>query len=262
MTGVPSYSTTASENVLANTGINWDEGMAPAQVNNSARQNMADMRTQWNDAAWFLYGNGSKTVAHTYASATTTTIATDVTAYYHVGRRVKAVGSGTGTIYGRISASSYSAPNTTLTYVWDSGSLSNETLTIYASIIPVTGSPLPSGGALEQSNTGVTVGTTMTQVSTITVPVGKWRLSANVRYNGAAGNNIVSACIGATANSSAGTVNGKSLMSGAVYNAGGSGGVSIVGFNVTLAVATAYYLNANLDLGASTCDGFLRADPI
>jgi hypothetical protein len=142
MTGVPSYSTTASENVNSNTGINWDEGMPPASVNNSARQNMADMRTQWNDAAWFLYGNGSKTVAHTYASSTSTTIATDQTTYYHAGRRIKAVGSGTGTIYGKVASSSYSAPNTTVNYTWDSGSLSNEALTVYASVTPVTGKPL------------------------------------------------------------------------------------------------------------------------
>lgn len=145
MTGVPSYSTTASENVQSNTGINWDEGMPPAAVNNSARQNMADMRTQWNDASWFLYGNGSKTVAHTYASSTSTTIATDVTGYYHAGRRIKAVGSGTGTIYGKVASSSYGAPNTTITYTWDSGSLSNEALTIYASTAPLTGKPLALG---------------------------------------------------------------------------------------------------------------------
>lgn len=143
MTGVPSYSTTPSENVQANTGINWDEGMPPAAVNNSARQNMTDMRLQWNDASWFQYGTGSKTsVIPAYASGTSFTIAgVDVTAYWHVGRRVKAVGTSTGTIYGTITASAFST-NTTVTVAWDSGSLSNETITVYAATVQATGTPI------------------------------------------------------------------------------------------------------------------------
>lgn len=145
MTGIHSYSTTASENVQANTGVNWDEGMSPAAVNNSARQNMADIRGRWNDASWFQYGTGSKaTVIPVYVSGTSFKVAgVDVTAYWHVGRRVKAVGAGTGTIYGTISASAFST-DTTLTVVWDSGSLSNETLAIYAGTMQMTGAPMPS----------------------------------------------------------------------------------------------------------------------
>lgn len=158
MTGINSYSTTASENVTANTGINWDEGMAPAAVNNSARQNMADTRARWNDAAWFQYGIGSKTVAAVYASGTSFTLAGgDATIYWHAGRRVKAVGSTTGTIYGTVSSSAYATSTTTVTVVWDSGSLSNETLTIYASIIPVVGTPLPSA-AIAGTNTNDSAG--------------------------------------------------------------------------------------------------------
>lgn len=142
MTGISSYSTTASENVQANTGIDWDEGMSPGQVNNSARQNMADIRAAFDDLIWFQYGIGSKSVAHIYAGSTSTTIAgADVTAVYHAKRRVKAVGSITGTIYGSITSSSYAGSTTTVNYLWDSGSLSNETLTIYLSQVPVTGNP-------------------------------------------------------------------------------------------------------------------------
>ncbi len=142
MTGINSYSTTASENVQANTGINWDEGMAPGQVNNSARQNMADIRAAFDDLIWFQYGIGSKAVTHAYASATSTTITgADVTAVYHAGRRIKATGSSTGTIYGKIVSSSYSGSTTTINYRWDSGALSSEPLTIYLSQVPVTGNP-------------------------------------------------------------------------------------------------------------------------
>lgn len=90
---------------------------------------------------------------HTYTSGTSFTIAgTDVTSTYSANRRVKAIGSTTGTIYGTISSSSFST-NTTVNVTWDSGSLSNETLTIYLGAIQsaTTNSSLPSG--LVNSNT-------------------------------------------------------------------------------------------------------------
>ncbi len=147
MTGVNTYSVTASNNVEATTQIDWDEGMSPGQVNNSARQNMADLRTAFNDLVWFRYGKGDGPDTVVYASSTSTTIAgADVTAVYHAGRRIKAVGSGTGTIYGAIASSSYSTGITTVNYTWDSGSLSNETLTVYLSQLPVTGTPVPANG--------------------------------------------------------------------------------------------------------------------
>lgn len=143
MTGVNSYSTTASENISSNTGINWDEGMPPASVNNSARQNMADMRAAMNDLIWFQYGIGSKTVAAVYGSGTSFTLAgADATAAYHNGRPVRAVGATTGTIYGCITNSAYAASTTTVTVEWDSGALSNETLAVYLSQAQVTGNPI------------------------------------------------------------------------------------------------------------------------
>lgn len=140
-TGVKSYSTTAANNVQANTGINWDEGMSPAAVNNSARANMKDMRDQWNDSPWFGYNTGDMYTAGVYVSATSFKYAAiDVSTVYHKGRRVRAVGSGTGTIYGTITAVAFST-DTTVTVVWDSGSLSNETLTISIGP-PFTGHPV------------------------------------------------------------------------------------------------------------------------
>lgn len=145
---VSTYSTTPANNIAANTGVTWDEGMAPAQVNNSARQNMADLRSYANDLIWFAYGSGtSPVVTPVYVSGTSFKVAgVDVSSVYHVGRRVKAVGSGTGTIYGTISAVAYST-DTTVTMAWDSGTLSNETLTIYISQQQITG--LPIGGPIK-----------------------------------------------------------------------------------------------------------------
>ncbi len=45
--GIPSWSTTAANNVQSLTGVNWDEGQAPSTVNDSARQILADL------ALWF-----------------------------------------------------------------------------------------------------------------------------------------------------------------------------------------------------------------
>lgn len=149
MTGYDSYSITPATNATADGGaINYSEGQAPSTVNNSARQALADTRAAFNDLAWFQYstgdqGAGNIAVPSVYASSTSFTIAgADVTAAYHVGRRLRAVGVSTGTIYGRISITSYSPTTTTVTAVWDSGSLSNETLVISLSQIPVTGSPV------------------------------------------------------------------------------------------------------------------------
>jgi hypothetical protein len=104
----------------------WPEGtMTVNQINDTGRQMMADVRAWYEDGGWAPMGH-----AHSYASATTTTIASDETATYLAGRRVRAVGSATGTIYGEVVSSVYSAPNTTITYLWDSGELSNEALTI------------------------------------------------------------------------------------------------------------------------------------
>lgn len=152
MTGIDSYSTTPATNATATGGsVNWAEGQAPSTVNNTSRQMLADLRSYVNDLVWFQYGTGDQgagniAVPAVYASATSFTITgADVTVPYHVGRRVRAVGSATGTIYGTISATSYNGGNTTTTVTvrWDSGSLSNETLVISLSQIPVTGTPAP-----------------------------------------------------------------------------------------------------------------------
>lgn len=153
MTGIDSWSTTPATNATADGGsINWAEGQPPSSVNNTARQMCADIRARMNDLVWFQYGTGDQgagnlAVPAVYSSGTVFTIAgADVTAAYHIGRRVRAVGVSTGTIYGTISNSVYAPTTTTVTVVWDTGSLSNETLVISLSQIPVTGYPVPSSG--------------------------------------------------------------------------------------------------------------------
>jgi len=134
MAGIKEYDTTAGSNTTIN-GIDIAEGCSPAGINNAIRQLMADTRSKWNDANWFEYGDGAGSVTITYVSGTSFTVGSvDVTTPYHTGRRIKAVGSTTGTIYGTISSSSFST-DTTVNVTWDSGSLQNESLTIYLSIL-------------------------------------------------------------------------------------------------------------------------------
>ncbi len=138
------YDTTAANNTATGTGsVSIAEGMLPSNVNNAMRDIMADIRQWYNSAEWIEYGDGAGTYTPAYASGTSFTIASaDVTSAYHVGRRVKAVGSSTGTIYGSITATSFST-NTTVTVSWDSGSLSSESLTIYIGITSATNTSMP-----------------------------------------------------------------------------------------------------------------------
>lgn len=162
MTGIDSWSVTAATNATAEGGnINWSENQAPNTVNNTARAMCASIRSAFNDIIWFQYGSGDQSTSNlakpcVYASATTFTVAAvDVSTIFHAGRRVRAVGSLTGTIYGTIASVAFST-NTTVTMVWDSGSLSNETLVISLSQIPITGYPL--GGGFKVTSTNVFIG--------------------------------------------------------------------------------------------------------
>ena len=126
---VSSYSTTASSNTAIN-GVNISEGMSPSDVNNAIREQLKDVRSVWNDKEWFLLGDGDGTTTFTRASASSVTVASDITSTHHVGRRVKIIGSATGTIFGKIATSSFSSPNTTLTFTFDSGSLNSGDTTV------------------------------------------------------------------------------------------------------------------------------------
>lgn len=124
MSDIKSWSETAANNNSASPD-GFPENMAPSGVNNSAREVMGAVRRWVDDGGWHNWGH-----TYTYVSGTSFTIATDVSTIYHANRRIRAVGSATGTIYGTIVSGVYSAPNTTITVTWDSGSLSNETLAV------------------------------------------------------------------------------------------------------------------------------------
>ena len=126
---IKNYSTTASSNTAVN-GSSLAEGMSPSAVNNSMREIVKDIRDGFNDKEWFILGDGDQGTTFSRASATSITVASDISSSHHVGRRVKVVGSNTGTIYGKIATSSYSSPNTTITFTFDSGSISSSDTTV------------------------------------------------------------------------------------------------------------------------------------
>jgi len=144
------YDTTAGNNSATSTGsVSVAEGMLPSNINNAFRDIMADIRQFYNSAEWIEYGDGAGTYTPAYASSTSFTIAgTNVTSVYHVGRRVKVVASTPGTIYGSITAVAFST-NTTVTVAWDSGSLSDESITsVHIGVISASNTSLPETTAI------------------------------------------------------------------------------------------------------------------
>ena len=124
---VSNYSTTAANNTTINS-ISIAEGMPPSNVNNAMRNQLSDLRTFLNDKEFFIVGDRDGSVTFTRSDADTVTVAsTNITADYHANRRVKVVGTNTGTIFGKIASSSFST-NTTINFTFDSGSISSSDL--------------------------------------------------------------------------------------------------------------------------------------
>ena len=142
MAGIKDYSTTAANNTTIGS-ISVAEGMLPSNINNAFRGLGAELREWYNDSQWVIYGDGDGSFTIAYASATSFTVSgVDVTSFYHVGRRVKAIATTPGTIFGTISATTFST-NTTVTVTWDSGSLANEAVVIYVAALSKTNDSIP-----------------------------------------------------------------------------------------------------------------------
>jgi hypothetical protein len=154
--GIVKYSTTpGSNNAAAPDG--FPENMRPSEVNNSARQVMADIRTWYEDAEWLRLGENGNTNAFSisYVSATVFKFTnTDRRTLVPVNRRVKA-GVGAGTVYGTVTDSSLSASDTQITVAWDSGTLDTSLSYIALGIISPTNNSLPRN--LDQSFSDIAV---------------------------------------------------------------------------------------------------------
>lgn len=140
MSKISTWSTTAASNNSA-APDGFPEGMAPSGLNNAAREVMASVRTQHEDAQWIDLGN-----APTNTSATTFTLVGDQTTAYHVGRRVKCTDA--TDLYGTISVSAFTSL-TTVTVVLDSGVLSGSLTAVALGIIGAENSSHPWGNATD-----------------------------------------------------------------------------------------------------------------
>lgn len=157
MTGIELWNTTAASNNSAPPN-GWPEGQAPSTVNDCARQMMASVRTWYEKAEWVNMGD-----VPTYVSANSFTIPTDRTGIYLVGRRVELIGTTPFKLYGTITASVYSSPNTTVTVSLDSGSLDASLDVVSKGILSPLNSSLPivpltvkDSGFTIQNNSDVT----------------------------------------------------------------------------------------------------------
>lgn len=136
---IAAFSTDAGSNA----SLGFAEGQAPSTLNDGIRGVLGHVRESYNDASWIDYRDGTPDGTYTRLSGTSfkVTGGSDVTAKYGGGVRVRAIGATTGTIYGTITNSSYSAPDTTVTVAWNSGSLANEALSICISVVEPNASP-------------------------------------------------------------------------------------------------------------------------
>tara|TARA_Y100000114_G_scaffold157167_2_gene187715 strand:+ start:24967 stop:26568 length:1602 start_codon:yes stop_codon:yes gene_type:complete len=142
---IKDYSTTQANNLTLN-GISVAEGMLPSNLNNAIRALMKNTRDWFNDAQWIEYGDGSGSFTASFVSSTSFKITgSDVTSIYHAGRRVKIIAPTPGTIFGTISSSNFST-DTTVVVSFDSGSLSNESISnVYIAALSKTNDSLPTG---------------------------------------------------------------------------------------------------------------------
>ena len=102
---VQSWSGTAANNVLANTGFTMDEGMSPSSVNDSVRQLMADVKTRFDgDFATTATAAGTTTLTASsvskqeFTGATTQTVVLPVSTTLTAGRAWEFINNSTGTV--------------------------------------------------------------------------------------------------------------------------------------------------------------------
>lgn len=133
MTNIASWSTSPDNNTEL-----FPENQLPSTLNNGNRESLAAVAVWYRDWEWIEYGAGSGlgTGAADYTctqiGAESFRIASaDVTAAYHVGRRVRVSGSSTGTLYGTIASASFTGGNTDVTLTMDSGFLASEALRVW-----------------------------------------------------------------------------------------------------------------------------------
>lgn len=190
MSDITNWSPVAAGN---NTGSpdGFPEGMSPSGHNDSSREVMAAVRRQWEDAAWFNFGHDISRITATRFMVNDL----DATSIYLVGRRVRATGSLTGTIYGSITASDFQTPNTVVDVAWDSGQMESETITISVGTSEPNSSlgleidarlygVVADGSTDDAPGLNAAIAAAKVQGGAVVLPIGKMRCESDVVIDG------------------------------------------------------------------------------
>jgi hypothetical protein len=137
MTDIKNFSATAASNSLPPPD-GFPEGQAASTYNNSARELMAAIRRQHENAEWIDLGD-----VPTYISGTSFSVPNNRTAVYQVGRRIRIVDGVPATFYGTITASVFGSV-TTVTVALDSGAIAASVAAVAVGLVSVTSSSVSS----------------------------------------------------------------------------------------------------------------------
>lgn len=137
MTDIKNFSATAASNSLPPPD-GFPEGQAASTYNNSARELMAAIRRQHEQAEWIDLGD-----VPTYISGTSFSVPNNRTAVYQVGRRIRIVDGVPATFYGTITASVFGSV-TTVTVALDSGAIAASVAAVAVGLVSVTSSSVSS----------------------------------------------------------------------------------------------------------------------
>jgi len=142
------WSTTPNANgTLGPVPIYWPEGQPPSSVNNCARQMMASIRNQWNDAQWFNWGyTVTRVSGNSFSVVTASWNTVTIANVFQAGGRLKL--NDTSTLYGAITTVSVSAASVLVTFTPDANSLTASFSSVYNSIITPDLKSLPPGGGI------------------------------------------------------------------------------------------------------------------
>jgi len=173
------WSTTpASNGVSPNVApYGWQEGMAPSEVNDTARQNMTDHRYQWEDAEWFCWGD---TVSKN-GSATIMINGVDATTRYLANRRLKVFADATR--YATIVSSAYSAPDTKVICSFDSGSVGTSCTAVALGIVSPTSLATPPVTLGTKTNDNAVAGNVGEEIQSVVAAASAVSLTTNTAAN-------------------------------------------------------------------------------
>lgn len=249
MSGIESWSQTPASNNQA-PPFGWPAGILPNQVEPIGRQMMASLAFWYQSAEWINYN-----YTPTYVSATQFTIPGNVTAIFHVGRRVQGT-DGVSPVYGAITASAFTTL-TTVTVAWDSGVLATGVNIVYVGINSKINTSVPVNSVF---NAGITVSAASGIAATISAVPSQYGLIVN--SNNKAGIEIIG---------SAGASTGIDLIDGGAgtqiwsvssgYPSVGSFGISTTAGATAFAITSAKVCQIADDGGTLQVAGY-RGTPI